>query len=199
MKSLVISKSKVLLQFFKIVLKDKGEYVTSAKEAKDKEYNIIFIDDIMNVKSELSYIKENNLKYEYLILVGEGGESEFDLTLKKPFLPKDLEELIENLEITQDIDIIESIEDLATNLTTSNSPIKTNVLDPLEVAKIKELMETQIETDFVSILKNRKKIKAKNKEAKNILKELCKMDKKERKKLLKNCKISLKIELKEKE
>ena len=198
MKFLVITHSKILNDFFKLVISSDTEFVKSAKDAKSNNYVAIFIDDIVNVKEELDYI-QNNLTYHYLILIGSGDKEDFDFILNKPFLPKDLENLIKSLEMVKDIDIIENIEELANELTTpSSTQIKTNILDPVEVAKIKELiMQDEESTNYLELVKKRESIKLKNKKAKKFLKDFCKLPLKERKAILKKAKVLIKIDFKE--
>jgi|AAUQ01.1.fsa_nt_gi hypothetical protein len=174
MKSLVISSSTVLFEFFKLVLDRDIEGQKSAKDAKDSYYNLIFIDDIVNIKREVEYIKRN-IKYDYLILVGSKYEELFDLTLKKPFLPSDLESLINKL-FTKDKE--------------KNSPIiEDNSSKESDVKQIKELI-----TKEDSILIEGGRVKLKNRGAKRLLKMFCKLNKKEFKKLFKEAKITIKIE-----
>jgi hypothetical protein len=197
MKSLVISNSKILLQFFELVLDKRAEYVDKAKNAKSKRYNLVFIDDILDVKKEIDYIKKH-LKYNYLILVGNDKKYRdfVDLVLKKPFLPRDIEDLVERLKDNKRIlkleDVISDLELYEEEMET----IKTNILDPDEVAKIKELIPKD-ESQIFSIINGKKKAKLKNKKAKKLLEEICKLSKKEKKKLLKDAKVVIKIKFKD--
>ena len=190
MNALVISDSLVVLELLKLVLNKKdinAEFVNSAKNADDINYDIIFIDDSnANVLEEINFIK-SNFNYKNIVLLGNNDSSLVslvDISIKKPFLPADIEKIIDNLEEVE--------------------TIKTNILDPNEIAKLKALMDDNIiekngnkdkkELNLVDELKSKNSLKLKNKKAKKFIKELCKLKKSELKKLLKDAKIKIKVE-----
>ncbi len=182
MNILVISNALVVLELFKQASAKKGiqaELVHSLKEAKGDSYSVIFIDDtIHRLKEEIDVI-QNSFDYNELIIIGKESQNLASRTLPKPFLLEDILLLLEELE-------------------DEYGSLVQSVLDINEIEKIKKLMQETEETahSLLDNLKEQKKLKAKNKEAKQLLKELCTLEKKELKKLFKKYKISIKIERK---
>jgi len=193
---LIVSKSLIVSELLKIVLDEKkidAEYVSSAKDAEDINYNIIFIDNsIDNLFEEIEFIKDN-LKGE-IILLGNADssiENRVEKVVNKPFLPEDIAEILNSYQKSAEEKSIQK-------------EVKTNILDPLEIVKIKELMQEDDDDDidhrtYLEKLEDRENLKLKKKEAKEFLYEILPLTKKELKRLLKGAKISIKIDFKKSE
>jgi len=189
MNALVVSNSLVVLELLKIVLDKlniKAEFVKNAVDVQDFNYDLIFIDDSLNnAKREIDFVK-SKLQYKNLILLGNNNKTLVtlsDISIKKPFLPADLEDLINKINGNKK----------------SEPKIKTNVLDPNAIAEIKALMDEEINEDDIKkscldLLREKNNLKLKNKKAKKFLKKLCKLQKDELKELLKDAKIKISIE-----
>jgi len=123
-----------------------------------------------------------------LVLISSKKDNEIeniDKILRKPFLPNDIKEILNSCRNEE------------------QKKIKTNILDPEEIAKIKELMgieETsesiEYEKSYILMLEDKATLKVKNKKAKKLLYELSSLGKKELKKLLKDANITIKIKYK---
>ena len=183
MNILIVTTSYVVEELLRLILKDKNHTIESqddVENAKLDRYDIIFIDDsVQDISSQIEYA-QNGLKSQVVLMTNLNNKIEADFIVIKPFLPQDIEKIIDNIENN-------TIEATATN-----------ILDPEEIAKIKELMEinefaNQNEPKNIELLKDKKSLKVKKKEAKELLLELSKLNKKELKKLLKGAKVSIKI------
>jgi hypothetical protein len=189
MKILVISNSTVIVEIFKLALENKDfelEFVNHIEDAKDDFYSIIFIEeDSLNIKEQIDII-ENYINYKELVSIGTQEREYSNLLLKKPFLPKDIEKFIEQI----DKDLEEKDE-------------PANVLDLEEIEKIKSLIqeseieEELIKKDAIEKFKDKESFKVKKKKAKKFLQELCLMDESVREELLDSAKITIKIEFKD--
>ncbi len=190
MNILVISYSTIVMELLNLVFKDgniQSEHAKLSDEAKNDSYDVIFIDDSTpNLVDEIENIKDN-FSYSKLILIGNSVDSTLvDIVVKKPFLPKDIKDILKKI-----------------NSTTNKENIsikETNVLNYDEIAKIKELMAlTEIDEDKLSVIEKLEQNisqKLKGKEAKEFLYECRGLTKKELKKLLKGAKVSIKISYK---
>ena len=184
MNILIISNSIVVEELLKLVLKNKDynlEYQKDVEDADRDYYDAVFIDESsQDLNSQIEYAQEG-LQSQVVLIASKDTDTNADYVVVKPFLPEDIELVIDNLKDKT----IERKE--------------TNILDPEEIAKIKELMqldEFEDELENIECLRDKKSLKVKKKEAKELLLELCKLDKKELKKLLKGAKVSIKIEYK---
>jgi len=188
MKILVISNSLIIQELLKLVLdnrEDSAEYIQRAQDAEDINYDILFIDDfISDLKAQIDFAK-SSLRAKRVILLGGEEDLELgslvDIALKKPFLPTDIEDVLEKF---------------------NTKDLNTNVLDPDEVAKIKALMELdetsrEDKLSYIDKLENRENLKLKKKSAKEFLVEILELNKKELKGLLKGAKVSIKVEFKD--
>ncbi len=183
MNILIVSNSLVVEELLKLVLKDKDynlEYQKDVEDADRNSYDIIFIDDSsQDLNSQIEYAKDG-LNSKVALIASADTDTKADYLVIKPFLPEDIEQVI----------------GYAKKNELKNS--STNVLDPEEIAKIKELMqldefEDEDELENIERLRDKKSIKVKKKEAKKLLLELCELDKKELKRFLKGAKVSIKI------
>jgi hypothetical protein len=187
MSILILSNSLVVIELFKIALLSKYsnvEFAQSISSAQQDSYDIIFVDEnISNLNSQIEDI-ESNIDYGELIAITNSPSEYATVTLKKPFLAEDINRLLEELEQKKQ----------------ESEPA--NVLDLDEIERIKSIMalndyeENLIKKDPIEALSARESFKAKNKNAKKVLKELCKMDKKKLKELFKSAKVTIKIDFK---
>jgi len=190
MNILVISNSTIVKELIKLVIQENNfnaEFKNSAKNADNINYTTVFLDDtVNNLKEQVEFIK-SKLGGE-LVLISSKKDNEIeniDKILRKPFLPNDIKEILNSCRNEE------------------QKKIKTNILDPEEIAKIKELMgieETsesiEYEKSYILMLEDKATLKVKNKKAKKLLYELSSLGKKELKKLLKDANITIKIKYK---
>jgi hypothetical protein len=196
MNVLVVSFSNVVVELLKMVFKEhslKSENQKSIQDAKSDSYSIIFVDDSTpNYKTQLQELIDN-FSYSSLIFIGNGDkeiESSVDFTIKKPFLPNDIEEILAKIKIEP-------------------PKSKTKVLDAQEIERIKALMDLDLEDEdenqeleknsAIELIKDKKSLKLKRKEAKEFLYDCTNLSQKELKKLLKGAKVSIKIKYKSSE
>ena len=191
MNILIVSSSLIVKELLKLVLEGKNfkaEYQNRAQDAKGAHYSLVFIDNaIEDLIEQLDFIKERLDGKIVLLGSSDSAVDELvDRVVQKPFLPTDIEELLDSIEPTKE------------------PQIKTNVLDPDEIARIKALMaldeeeskEPLDELDYIERLEEKESLKLKKKKAKELIYELAKLSKKEIKNLLKGAKVSIKIEYK---
>ncbi len=185
MNILIVSNSLVVEELLKLVLKNKNynlEYQKDVEDADRNGYDIIFIDESsQDLNSQIEYAQDG-LKSKVVLIASADTDTRADYLVVKPFLPEDIEIVIDNIK--------------EKNLKNNS----TNVLDPEEIARIKEIMQLDDEIediqeniDCIELLRDKKSVKVKKKEAKELLLELSELNKKELKKLLKGAKVSIKI------
>jgi len=189
MDILIVTNSPVVLEMFKMAFLDKDinmEFVKSVDEAKKDSYFIVFIDDtVLNIDSQIDTL-ENYINYNELVGI-VANEADFaNHILKKPFLPENLTSLVNS--ILKEAD-------------SKDEPA--NVLDLEEIEKIKSIIalneseELFAKKSVVEKLKDKESFKAKNKKAKKILKELCKMSNSELDELFASAKVTIKVDFKD--
>ena len=188
MRILILSNSLVVTELFKLALDSsiKSEYKQNIDNADKESYDIIFIDDsLVDFNKQIERI-ESDIEYNELIAIANEDNELVSKTLKKPFLPKDITKIIEDVKKEQE-----------------HKSEPANVLDLDEIERIKSIIELNEYEEkinrkkFTDSLKSKESIKAKNKEAKKLIKELCKMSKKEQKELFKSAKVTIKIDFKD--
>ncbi len=188
----IVSKSLIVNELLKLIFKQRDEKISFIDiEAIDElSESIVIVDDsIDDLENTLTFLQEND---NAIILLGDGSY-EAEAIVSKPFLPQDIEEAIKNTPLPQKI----------------NKEIKTNVLDPDEIAHIKALMAMDDDTDYeddkeeeltpFEMLQEGDSFKIKGKEAKELLYELTSFKTKELKSLLRGAKVTLKVTFKKSE
>ena len=129
-----------------LVLCTRGEHI-QLEEVQDiehiarKSYDVVFVDEavyagaVQNLNTILTIQKKILLSKEDIEI------SDFDMTIKKPFLPSQIIEVLENIDeqdkLTEETDISEVGNEEVVEVA---SPSNTNVLDSNEIEKIKELL-----------------------------------------------------------
>ena len=188
MNILIVSNSLVVEELLKLVLKSKDYNLEFQKDVEDADissYDIVFIDDsAQDLTSQIEFAQDG-LHSKVALIASTNSDVEANYIITKPFLPQDIETILDNIESSK----------LSTKVT--------NILDPEEIAKIKELMQmddeeleaedSQEDIKNIDLLKDKQSIKLKKKDAKELLLELNNIDEKELKKLLKGAKVSIKI------
>ncbi len=185
----VISNSLIVKELLKLIFKKRDEKIhyLHSNEIDRLHDSVVIIDDTLSeLKSIQNRLKANN---NTIILLGESTEIDTDYSLKKPFLPKDIDTLLEKIPLKK-----------------REKSIKTKVLNPDEIAHIKALMDLDDEYTGdseeltpIELLEFRESLKLKGKEAKEFLYEITTLQAKELKKLLKKSNISIKISFKDSE
>jgi len=126
------------------------EEVSDIQTLKHNNYDVVFIDeasyegDIQSIEEKIKIGKKILFANEDITL------SDFDMTIKKPFLPSQIIDILENIDNTVESKEQEkkaSIFPLSSapkdeyEIDSSNVTQKTKVLDTMEVEKIKELLD----------------------------------------------------------
>lgn len=183
----VVSNSLIIIELLKLVFKKRAETLEYFKsdETPDLSAKVFFVDDSLpNFEQVAKKLHENG---KTLVVLGEDSELPFAplYTIAKPFLPNDIELVMERIEQEQK----------------GEEEIKTQILDADEIAHIKALMDLEESEDeepvsAMELLERKESLHLKKYEAKEFLYELCKLTPKELKKLLKKAKVSLKIRFK---
>ena len=176
----IISNSLIVNELLKLIFKKREESISfiGNNELDQLSNTIVIVDDsVDDIENTINSLKLQNNR---VILLGESNNN-IEYRVDKPFLPEDIENIIEQLKEKPE-----------------NSEIKTNILDPDEIAHIKALMDLEDDeedTTLTSIecLEQKKSLKIKGKKAKELLLNLAELSPKEIKRLLKKSKISLKI------
>ncbi|PHS34155.1 MAG: hypothetical protein COA92_03770 [Sulfurovum sp.] len=127
-----------------LVLCTRGEHiqleeVQTIEHIARKSYDVVFIDEalylgkVQNLNAILAIQKKILLSKEDIEI------SDFDMTIKKPFLPSQIIKVLENIneQYKEETDILEVENEEVVELTSSSN---TNVLDSNEIEKIKELL-----------------------------------------------------------
>ncbi len=183
----VVSNSLIVNELLKLIFAKRDESVSFQNEndIKTLQNSLVILDDSIN---DLEHTIEHlRLQNNQIILLGE-SQSNLEYQIKKPFLPQDIEKILDRIQEQK------------------KSNIKTKILDPDEIAHIKALMaldddeeEENQESPLSPLEKLEQKIsfKIKGKEAKELLLALTELDPKNLKKMLKKSKVSLKISFKE--
>jgi len=180
----IISNSLIVNELLKLIFKKREENPSFTKESDIETLSnaIVIIDDsITDLENTIEHLKRQNNR---VILLGESS-APVEYQVEKPFLPQDIESILDKLQKHPE------------------SEIKTNILDPDEIAHIKALMALEDDEEEESTLtaleklEERLSFKAKGREAKEFLLALTELDPKSLKKMLKKSKVSLKISFKE--
>jgi len=127
-----------------LVLCTRGEHiqleeVQAIEHIARKSYDVVFVDEalylgkVQNLNAILAIQKKILLSKEDIEI------SDFDMTIKKPFLPSQIIEVLENIneQDKEETDISEMENEEVAEVA---SPSNTNVLDSNEIEKIKELL-----------------------------------------------------------
>ncbi len=184
MNILVLSYSTVVKELLKMVFKDITTCEASSLDEVDGDsYSAIFIDDSLSDLDEVVDEIINNFSYTKLVLIGSDSnlEDRVDISIQKPFLPNELKDILTDIEES------------------SKNSKETNILNKIEIDRIKELMsldEVRNSSSFVDLLERKESLNLKSKGAKEMLFELSTLDQKELKNLLKGAKVSIKIKFK---
>lgn len=188
----IVSKSLIVNELLKLIFKQRDEKINFIDiEAIDElSESIVIVDDsIDDLENTLIFLQENS---NAIILLGDGSY-ETEAIVSKPFLQQDIEDAIENIQPQQQ----------------TTQELKTNVLDPDEIAHIKALMALDDDTDYeddeeeeltpFEMLQESDSFKIKGKDAKELLYELTRFKTKELKSLLRGAKVTLKVTFKKSE
>ena len=184
----IISNSLIVNELLKIIFKKRRESPSFIEESDIETLfnSIVIIDDsITDLETAIENLKLQNNR---VILLGESS-SPVEYRVEKPFLPQDIEALLEKIQ-----EVPKS--------TIKKSEIKTNILDPDEIAHIKALMDLEDDAEESTLtalekVEERVSFKIKGKEAKEFLLSLTELDPKALKKALKKSRVSIKITFQE--
>lgn len=188
----IVSKSLIVNELLKLIFKQRDEKINFIDiEAIDElSESIVIVDDsIDDLENTLIFLQENS---NTIILLGDGSY-ETEAIVSKPFLQQDIEDAIESIQPQQQ----------------TTQELKTNVLDPDEIAHIKALMALDDDTDYeddeeeeltpFEMIQESDSFKIKGKDAKELLYELTRFKTKELKSLLRGAKVTLKVTFKKSE
>jgi hypothetical protein len=181
MHILLINSNPVVSKLFKCVIEDEHMElleVSVVNKIKNKDYEIIFIDESLCKKNLNEILKRFPRSKKVCISYDLTEIKEFDATLQKPFLPSQI------MDIVEDFNFLE-IE-------------PRSILDTQEIETIKSLLNMEdIVTEELAVKKKLKKPKKQNKKTKELLLKVKKLDKKAIKRFLKGKEIKIRIQLDE--
>ncbi len=176
MKILLINFNPVVSRLFALCTRDAHIELDEVEEVSDvergKHYDLLFVDDASYVESVKEFMESRSIGKKVFISYEPGSVSGFDLTLKKPFLPSQILNIIENATVAEEVkeeeeeapvifpldeeekNIEESKEDsevtpsifpLATEETEEEEIVPENphILDSREIEKIKDLLDME--------------------------------------------------------
>lgn len=209
----------VVKEFIGLVAKKLGADLDIAEEASSisgKKFDYIFIDNKDDLMQQADILAETGSGGKTILLyTGVANGEKFDYLVKKPFLPSEIESLINECESERNGNAeSEKDDDFYTDESMSYSLNETEnqILRSDDIEEIKTLLgesgmtppiEDAADEEPIAINKQAKKSKTskKNKKRKSykkvekkLLKALYDMNKKEIKRLLKGAKITLKID-----
>jgi len=141
---------------------DEVTTVNSVAEISEGSYDLLVLDDAQY--DEEGYVElQNKIKFKKSLFIcsrDNTNEENFSATIKKPFLPTDLVEVLtnlkKNLDVVEDIPDkgvlegleIEGLDDLDDELILDDEEFGESVLDDEEAQKVKELLDDDLNLDY---------------------------------------------------
>jgi len=143
-KILLINASPVVSRLFALCIRDRDIELDEVEKSGDieygKAYDLLVVDDASYNPSIQNFITKSSLNYKLFISYEEGKVAGFDKTVKKPFLPSRILEIIEHVPVKEVVQEEEPIlfASPPEEKSRSNQP---HVLDSEEIEKIKSLLD----------------------------------------------------------
>ena len=177
MKILLINNNPVVSRLFALCTRDEYIVLDEIEDIKEveegKEYDLIFVDDASYVESVREFIESHhNMGKKVFISYAQENKHGFDMTLKKPFLPSRILEIMQSVVVkeekqeTEEEPVIFPLEN-EENKTPSIFPLSTeeieedlgkevlpenpHILDSKEIEKIKGLLDMEEEEENLLI------------------------------------------------
>jgi len=175
-KILLVNFNPVVSRLFALCTRDayiELDEVEDVKKLEDKKYyDLIFVDDASYVEGVKEFIESGNRGRKIFISYEPGSVPGFDMTLKKPFLPSQILNIMENVTVAEiekeeeepvifpleeneilpeekEADISPSIFPLAKEETEEEIiPESPHILDSREIEKIKGLLDMEEDEIF---------------------------------------------------
>jgi hypothetical protein len=146
MDILLINESPVVSRLFSLCTNDDTvhfEEVAKSDEIRQEQYDIVFIDESSYEGEMLDLENRMDSRYKVLLAYEDVGIDNFDMTIKKPFLPSQIIEILKHLKEVPMLDEdLEGKEEQVSDDLENISEIKSHeVLDRNEIDKIKELLD----------------------------------------------------------
>ena len=102
MKILLINSNPVVSRLFALCTDDEGielDEVEEVEDAKgDKQYDLLFVDDASYCNSIKEYVKDHPVGKKVFLSYLQANVHGFDMTLKKPFLPSQVLEIVRSVD-----------------------------------------------------------------------------------------------------
>lgn len=146
MDILLINESPVVSRLFSLCTNDDTvhfEEVVKSDEIRQVQYDIVFIDEASYEGEVVDLEKKVAVRYKVLLAYEDVGVDNIDITVKKPFLPSQIIEVIKHVKevpvIDEEIEVEEEL--FSDDSENSVKPKSHEVLDRNEIEKIKELLD----------------------------------------------------------
>ena len=165
MKILLLNDNPVVTKLVTLSAQKTDDEVTtvnSVAEISEGSYDLLVLDDAQY--DEEGYVElQNKIKFKKSLFIcsrDNTNEENFSATIKKPFLPTDLVEVLtnlkKNLDVVEDIPDkgvlegleIEGLDDLDDELILDDEEFGESVLDDEEAQKVKELLDDDLNLDY---------------------------------------------------
>lgn len=104
MKILLINNNPLVSRMLALCTRDEELELLEVKSVDDigeEAYDLLFVDDASYVDPMDALLKDGNIKQKVFISYGSDAADGFDETIKKPFLPSQIINVIENVELTE--------------------------------------------------------------------------------------------------
>lgn len=155
MKILLINSNPVISRLFALCLRNTDieldELKSSDAVEQGEEYDLFFIDDASCGSDMQSFIKTHSLNYSVYLSYGTRKVAGFDKTVKKPFLPSQISDIIKDLPVKEAVEEVPilfepsprySVKRENEEMERENGVVTPpHVLDSEEIEKIKNLLD----------------------------------------------------------
>ena len=174
MTILLINDNPVVSRLLALCTRDNDmvlEEVTGVQMIQHESYDVVFIDEGSYVGEVLNISKMIRIGKKILLSTVDVEMNDFNMTIEKPFLPSQIIEVLENIEVSQESEGVVEETDLKTLSDIPLSEVENNlheiqedaseeeisvsekqVLDEDELAKIKELLEMDDDIEIADSL-----------------------------------------------
>ena len=185
MKILLINFNPVVSRLFALCTRDEHIELDEVEDIKDveegKKYDLLFVDDASYTDTAREFIDNHNLGKKVFISYEQERVPGFDMTLKKPFLPSQILEIMQSVEVKEEKQEVEeepvifplekeentpteeteenempsifplATEEIEEELSDETLPESPHILDSREIEKIKGLLDMEEEEETLPI------------------------------------------------
>jgi len=190
MKVLLLTRNHVVREFVELVADRVGVDLDVYEHVSDVDgdaYDLLFVDDRGELLEESIVLRERLKTSQSIVLFGEESvlHASFDRKIKKPFLPSDIQRILEEQQMTEEdtadqILNLQDIEEIKSLLEDEGMEIvsEEDLVDEITMENTLQIMETETVNNTVE---------------EKLLKALLGMEPKKIRKLLKGAEVTLRI------